>query len=161
MADQADFTRAEAQIARHKPGDISAPNQNDLRSFVHAWFAAFDHRAAADYFLGHLEDDDMTFNLDGEVLARDHATFRTWYAEALDVFPWDFHDVLHMTIAGTSDTGWALDFDFRHVGEAGTERQPFNRVLHASWRVEHDGSRFVIRRYELSTAQDVIPLAAP
>lgn len=159
MTDPADFAAAEAQIARHKPQDIAAPNHNDLRSFVHAWFAAFDHRAAAEWFLDHLDDDDMTFNLDGEALARDHATFRTWYADALDQFPWDFHDVLHIVIAGTSSTGWSLDFDFRHVGEAGEARRPFNRVLHASWRVEHDGDRFTIRRYELTTAQEVIPLA--
>lgn len=158
MTDAPEFTTAEAQVVRYKPQDVAAPNHNDLRSFVHAWFAAFDHRGSAEFFLAHLDDGDMTFNFDGEPLARDHATFRTWYADALDQIPWDFHDILGISISGVHSTGWTADFDFRHVGEAGDPRRQFNRVLHANWSVEHDGDRFVIRRYELTLAQDVIPL---
>ena len=30
----------------------------------------------------------MTFNLNGEALAHDHASFRAWYADALTHIPW-------------------------------------------------------------------------
>ena len=158
----AQFTPAEREIARYRPRDVQAPNHNDLRSFIHAWFAAFDHRAPAGYFLGHLDDADMTFNFDGEPLARDHESFRAWYADALSHIPWDFHDIIDVTVTGTSDTGWTAEFFFRHVGDwhdtAADPGRDFNRVLRAHWQVEHDSGHFVIRRYELAIAQNIIPL---
>lgn len=161
-----EFTAGERQVAHYLPADLQAPNHNDLRAFMHAWFASFDHAAPAEFFLTYLDDADMTFNMDGQVLAHDHASFRTWYAEALQHIPWDFHDVLGVDITGTSDTGWTAGFFFRHVGEwhdqplseesATAPGRPFNRVLRATWRVEHTGQHFLIRRYELTTVQTVL-----
>ena len=163
-ADSPEFDAAVRQVTRYRPDDIGAVNHNDLRSFVHAWFAAFDHRAPTEYFLDHLDDADMTFNLDGEALATDHASFSDWYADALKHFPWDFHDLLDgVLMAGVADTGWTAEFHFRHVGEwiddpATGGTRPFNRVMSANWRLEHDGRRFGIRRYELALAQNVIAI---
>lgn len=163
----ADFTDAVEQIARYRPRDVRAVNHNDVRAFVHTWFAAFDHTAPAEIFLAHLDDADMTFTLDEQVLASDHASFRTWYADALDHLPWDFHDILSISITGTNQTGWGLEFFFRHVGtwhDTPLTQAPdgpgrdFNRVLRATWRLEHTGEDFLIRRYQLDTAHDVIPL---
>lgn len=160
---EADFSAAERQVARCRPADIKAPNHNDLRSFVHAWFAGFDHIAPAEFFLAHFDDADMTFNFGGQPLAHNHASFRAWFADALTHIPWDFHDVLDITVTGTHATGWQAEFFFRHVGEWRDSQdskavRPFNRVLRAHWRVEHNGERFIIRRYELSIAQNAIPL---
>ncbi len=44
------FTAAQRQVARFRPADIKAPNQNDLRAFVHAWFAGFDHIEPTEFF---------------------------------------------------------------------------------------------------------------
>ncbi len=162
LAPARQFTAAEQEVARYQPRDVQAPNHNDLRSFIHSWFAAFDHRTSADYFLRHLDDADMTFNFDGQALAHDHQSFRTWYADALEHIPWDFHNIIDVTITGTCDTGWTADFFFIHVGEwrdaAQDAGRSFNRVLHGIWRVEHTGDHFVIRRYELAIAQNTIPL---
>lgn len=46
----------EQDVARFRPNDLKAPNHNDVRAFVHAWFAAFDHVDAGEFFLGHLDD---------------------------------------------------------------------------------------------------------
>ena len=165
--DSPTFDAAVRQVEIFRPDDVRAPNHNDLRAFVHRWFAAFDHTAPAEFFLAHLDDADMTFTLDGQVLAHDHRSFRDWYADALDHIPWDFHDVLDLTVTGTHRTGWTVDFFFRHVGEmhdVPLSQDPhgpgriFNRVLRATWSLEHDGDDFLIRRYELAVAQNVIPL---
>lgn len=166
-AESMEFTTAERQVLRYRPEDIKAPNHNDLRAFIHSWFAAFDHIVPVEFYLEHFEDADMTFNLDGEPIAADHESFRAWYADVPWHFPWDFHDVLDgVTITGVYSTGWIAEFYFRHVGEyrdkpagdSDNAGRPFNRVLRATWRVEHDGERFIIRRYELANVQDVIPL---
>lgn len=65
------FEAAASQVIRDRPTDVQASNHNDLRSFLHAWFAAVDHWAVAGLFLAHLDDADVTFNLDGQSLACD------------------------------------------------------------------------------------------
>ena len=161
------FSAAEQEVSRWRPGDLKAPNQNDVRSFVHAWFAAFDHADATEFFLGHLDDADMTFDTDGEALAHDHASFRAWYADALTHIPWDFREVRDIAVTGLATTGWTAEFYFRHVGhwrddpgsapDAAAGR-PFYRVLKANCRLEHVGVHFVIRRYELVTAKNILPI---
>ena len=166
--DPGEFTAARREVERRRPADPGAVNHNDLRAFMHQWWAAFDHIAPVDFFLAHLDDADMTFVLDGEPLATDHASFRTWYASVPSTIPWDFHDVLDgVTLTGTVATGWTAEYFIRHVGEfhdvpigqpGDGPGRVFNRVLRVTWQVEHDGERFVIRRYELAVASNAIPL---
>ena len=171
--EEQEFATSTAQVLRYRPEDLKAPNHNDVRAFVHTWFAAFDHAAPATFFTSHFDDADMTFDLDGQALATDHESFNAWYADALEHFPWDFHSVIEIEITGISNTGWTVEFFFRHVGEyrdvplsssAGGDRSTaaegrlFNRVMRAVWKLEHDGSDFVIRRYRLTVEQDVLPV---
>lgn len=134
-------------------------------SFIHSWFAGFDHIETSDFFLKHFDNDDMTLNMDGQVLASDHSSFRTWFADALKHIPWDFHEIIAPLIIGTNQTGWLAEFYIRHVGEwhdipiddRTTEPgRPFNRLIRVNWTLEHNGKIFIIRRYELAMAQDVI-----
>ena len=62
---------------------------------------------------------------------------------------------------------WTAEFYFRHVGDwrddpggapDAAASRPFYRVLKANWRLEHVGGRFVIRRYELVTARNILPI---
>lgn len=158
-ADSLEFTPALRQVVCYNPADIKAPNHNDVKSFIHLWFAGFDHIAPAEFFLSHFDDADMTFNMDGQVLAHDHQSFKDWFADALLHIPWDYHDILDIIITGTFQTGWATEFFIRHVGEwhdiplndANTgQGRPFNRIIRANWKLEHNGEKFTIRRYELS-----------
>ena len=168
VADPSAFTDARREVEQHRPADIKTVNHNDLRAFMHRWWAAFDHIAPVDEFLTHLDDADMTFVLDGQPLATDHASFREWYASVPATIPWDFHEVLDgVTIVGTAATGWTAEYFVRHVGEfhdvpigepGDGPGRVFNRVIRVTWKVEHDGDRFIIRRYELSVAQNAIPL---
>lgn len=163
--DEKEFMLAQRQVVRYQPISIKAPNHNDVMAFVHSWFAGFDHIEAADFFLKHFDNNDMTFNMDGQVLASDHASFRTWFADALTHIPWDFHEVIAPQITGTYQTGWSAEFYIRHVGvwheipidDPNTgSGQPFNRIIRVNWTLEHNGKTFLIRRYELSMAQNIL-----
>ena len=161
-----EFTAALRQVVRYHPADIKAPNHNDVVSFIHSWFAGFDHIKPAEFFLAHFDDTDMTFNMDGQVLAHNHQSFKDWFADALTHIPWDYHDILDTTVTGTSQTGWTAEFFIHHVGEwhdipvsdsnTGPGR-PFSRIIRANWKLEHNGEKFIIRRYELSMVQNIIP----
>lgn len=71
-ADRAEFTAALREVIRCHPADIKAPNHNDVIAFIHSWFAGFDHIERAKFFLAHFNDTDMSFNMDGQVLAHNH-----------------------------------------------------------------------------------------
>ena len=165
-SDSLEFTAALRQVVCYKPAAVKAPNHNDVKSFIHSWFAGFDHIAPAEFFLSHFDDADMTFNMDGQMLAHNHQSFRNWFADALLHIPWDYHDILDIIVTGTFQTGWATEFFIRHVGEwheipfNDTDNglgRPFNRIIRANWKLEHNGEKFIIRRYELSMAQNIIP----
>ena len=77
------------------------------------------------------------------------------------------HEVRDITVTGLVSTGWTVEFYFRDVGNWRDEPcsapdaaagRPFYPVLKANWRLEHDDGRFVIRRYELVTAEDILPI---
>ncbi len=165
-SDSPEFTVAMRQVVRCHPADIKAPNHNDVIAFIHSWFAGFDHIEPAEFFLVHFDDADMTFNMDGQVLAHNHQSFRDWFADALTHIPWDYHDILDTAVTGTFQTGWTAEFFIRHIGEwhdkplnddnTGPGR-PFNRIIRANWKLEHNSERFIIRRYELSMVQNIIP----
>lgn len=165
-SDSPEFTAAMRQVVRYHPTNIKAPNHNDVISFIHSWFAGFDHIEPANFFLAHFYDTDMTFNMDGQVLAHDHQSFRSWFADALTHIPWDYHAIFDTIVTGTFQTGWTAEFFIRHVGEwhdipisdsnTGPGR-PFNRIIRVNWNLEHNGERFIIRRYELSMVQNIIP----
>ncbi len=165
-SDSPEFTVALRQVVRYHPADIKAPNHNDVISFIHSWFAGFDHIEPAEFFLAHFDDADMTFNMDGQVLAHNHQSFKDWFADAITHIPWDYHDILDATVTGTFQTGWTAEFFIHHVGEwhdipvsdsnTGPGR-PFSRIIRANWKLEHNGEKFIIRRYELSMVQNIIP----
>ena len=164
--DSPEFTAALRQVVRYYPVDIKTPNHNDVLSFIHSWFAGFDHIEAAEFFLAHFDDADMTFNMDGQVLAHNHQSFRDWFADALTHIPWDYHEILDIAVTGTFQTGWTAEFFIRHVGEwhdkpLGDDNtgpgHPFNRIIRVNWKLEHNGDKFIIRRYELSMVQNIIP----
>lgn len=150
------FTQAVQQVSIRQPIDIKALNHNDVLSFVHSWFAGFDHIESAEFFLAHLDNKDMTFNMDGQVLASDHTSFRAWFADALKHIPWDYHHIISPNVTRSFETGWTVEFFVQHVGEwhdipigdpNASSGRPFNRIIRVHWRLEHDGKNFIIRRY--------------
>jgi hypothetical protein len=96
---------------RWRPLEVPAVNNNDVRGFVHGWFAAFERLQPAEFFLDHF-DPDFVFG--------DHRTpdeFRGWYAGWQVHCPWDHHEDLDLTVAGSAGTGWRVDVLLRLVGE--------------------------------------------
>lgn len=116
-ADSLDFTAAIRQVIRYYPTDIKVANHNDAICFIYSCFAGLDHIEDADFFLAHFDDGDMTFNMDGQVLADNHQSFRNWFAKALTHIPWDYHNILNTTVIGNFQTDWTAEFFIRHVGE--------------------------------------------
>src|SRR5215475_13738143 len=47
----------QAEIMRWRPLEVPAVNDNDVRGFVHGWFAAFERLLPAEFFLDRFDPD--------------------------------------------------------------------------------------------------------
>jgi hypothetical protein len=147
-----------AEILRWRPLEVPAFNDNDVRGFVHEWFAAFERLRPAEFFLDHF-DPDFVF---GEYRTPDE--FRGWYADWRAHCPWDHHQVLDLAVAGSARTGWRVDVLLRLVGEwfdgnaahrTGKPAHLFDRYIRQTWALRHDGSGFRISRCDVWTVREV------
>ncbi len=91
-----------SEVLRWRPIDVLAVNDNDVRGFVHHWYAAFERLRPAEFFLEHF-DTNFVF---GD--SRTAEEFRSWYAEWRAHCPWDHHEVLDLAVAGSFGMGWRV-----------------------------------------------------
>ena len=56
----------EAQVKRFEPDHgLAATNSNDLRRFIYEWFTHFEHAAPIDFYLSHLDDENLDVRFPG------------------------------------------------------------------------------------------------
>ena len=147
-----------AEVLRWRPLEVSAVNDNDVRGFVHSWYAAFERLQVAEFFLRHF-DADTVF---GESQTPDE--FCAWYADWRAHCPWDHHEVLDLAVAGSAGMGWRVEVLLRLVGEwfddaareTGKPAYLFDRYIRQTWALHHDGSGFRISRCDVWTVREVI-----
>ncbi len=148
-----------AEVLRWRPIDVSAVNDNDVRGFVHSWYAAFERLQPAEFFLDHF-DPGTVF---GECRTPDEV--RSWYADWRARCPWDHHEVLDLAVAGSARMGWRVEVLLRLVGEwldndarrsAGKPAHLLDRYIRQTWALRHDGSDFRISRIDVRIVREIL-----
>jgi hypothetical protein len=129
----------EAQVKRFKPkGGRAATNSNDLRRFLYDWFAHFEHRASADFYLHHLADEDLDLRFPGMDPMTSHADFARWYENLMAQTLWNFHDISAVQIEQVAAGQYLMSFVFHWYGEvradsdqlAWYQTRPDSRLYH-------------------------------
>jgi hypothetical protein len=142
---------------------VHAVNENDVRGFVHRWYAAFERLQPAEFFLDHFDP--------GTVFGkcRTPEEFRSWYADWRAHCPWDHQEVLDLAVAGSAQMGWRVEVLLRLVGEwvdddtARETSKParlLDRYARQAWALHHDGSDFRISRLDVLIVRDSSPVPA-
>ena len=148
-----------SEVLRWRPIDVLAVNDNDVRGFVHHWYAAFERLRPVEFFLEHF-DTNFVF---GD--SRTAEEFRSWYAGWRARCPWDHHEVLDLAVAGSFGMGWRVDVLLRLVGEqfdddagrdTGKPTHVFDRYIRQTWALHYDGSDFRISRCDVWTVHEVL-----
>jgi hypothetical protein len=117
-AEPASVVDYEAQVKRFKPEDgLAAPNSNDLRRFIYDWFTHFEHAAPTDFYLEHLDDENLDLRFPGMDPITSHAEFAGWYENLLAQTLWNFHDVSAIQIEQTSARQYLVTFLVDWYGE--------------------------------------------
>jgi hypothetical protein len=112
----------EAHVNRFKPeAGLAATNSNDLRRFIYDWFTHFEHAAPSDFYLAHLDDENLDLRFPGMAPITSFADFVGWYENLLAQTLWNFHDVSAIQIEQTSARQYLVTFLVDWYGEVRPE----------------------------------------
>lgn len=138
----------ESQVRRFKPEHGgAATNSNDLRRFIYDWFTHFEHAATDEFYLRHLDDQNMHLAFPGQSPLTSHAGFVRWYRNLLTQTRWNFHDVSSLDITPTATHEFLISFIVDWYGEvkadsdqaAGWQSRPdsflYHHRLRQTWTV--------------------------
>jgi len=160
----------EAGVEEFKPhGGLAARNFNDLRLFVYEWFTHFEHAAPTDFYLEHLDDENMHLVFPGLEPMTSHAGFAAWYENLIAQTRWNFHDVARIEIERTAPQQFLISFIFDWYGEVRSDSDQveawqtrsdsflYHHTLRQTWTVA-DADRLVIQRIIVASGDSPSPI---
>jgi hypothetical protein len=160
----------EASVEAFKPDDgLAARNFNDVRLFVYDWFTHFEHAAPIEFFLAHLDDEDMRLVFPGGEPMTSHADFTAWYENLMTQTLWNFHDVARIEIERTAPQQYLLSFVIDWYGEVRADSDQlegwqtrsdsflYHHTLRQTWTVS-DLDGLVIRELVVSSGDTPSPI---
>jgi hypothetical protein len=95
-------------------------SENDVKSFVYQWFAAFDHQRESGYFVNRIAQP-VNMHYPGTPINSVEA-FLAWYQGVTDNIIRNSHDIVSMDVQGDQASGWTVSYDF-----LGKQRQKLKR----------------------------------
>jgi hypothetical protein len=111
---------------------------NDIKVFIHRWFAGFDHQKSNAYFLEFLpyKKIDMCFPDVGEI--RSIAKFNEWYEQSKESVKKNYHDIKQIKIDKIqNESKWEVSIDLTWESK-NKEGLKSSIDFHQDWIVELD-----------------------
>jgi len=148
----------ESQVKQFKPASgLAATNSNDVRRFIYEWFTQFEHATPASYYVGHLDDKNMSLAFPGQAPLISHADFTKWYNNLLAQTLWNFHEVSNLQIKHTAPHEFLVSFIVNWYGEvkasseqvAGWQSRKDSYLYHYTLRqtwVVKDSNKLIIEK---------------
>ena len=171
-AELASVVDYEAQVKRFKPEHgLAATNSNDLRCFVYEWFTHFEHAAPTDFYLDHLDDENLDFRFPGSDPMTSHAAFAGWYENFMAQTVWNFHDISAIQIKQLGSRQYLVTFLVDWYGEvradsyqlAGYQSRTDSRLYHhfirQTWTIDTACDRPVIQNLVAAGGGSASPIA--
>lgn len=171
MPDQS-LASYEKQAKKFKPENgLAAKNTNDLRLFVYEWFTNFEHASKVDFYLGHLDNSDMSLSFPGQTPLTTHAGYTKWYDNLLAQTLWNFHDISSLQIKKTGTKQFLVTFLVNWYGEvkassdqlAGWQSRKDSNIYHytlrQSWTVKDSGQKWFIQKLLVTPGDTPSPIS--
>ena len=158
-AEPASVVDYEVQVERFRPQHgLAATNSNDLRRFVYEWFTHFEHAAPTDFYLDHLDDENLDLRFPGSDPMTSHTDFARWYENFMAQTVWNFHDISAVEIEQSAARQYLVTFLVDWYGEvradsdqlAGYQSRPDSRLYHhfirQTWTIDTVDDQPVIQK---------------
>jgi hypothetical protein len=160
----------ETSVKEFQPENgLAARNFNDLRRFVYDWFTHFEHASPVDFYLGHLDDENLHVAFPGSEPITSHTGFTAWYENLMAQTLWNFHDVARIDIRRTAPHHYLVSFVVDWYGEVRADSDQldgwqtrndsflYHHTLRQTWTLS-DIDRLVIKSLVVSSGDTPSPI---
>ena len=171
-AEPASVVDYEAQVERFKPEHgLAATNSNDLRRFIYEWFTHFEHAAPTDFYLDHLEEENLDVRFPGSDPMTSHSDFAGWYENFMAQTVWNFHDISAIQVKQSAARQYVVTFLVDWYGEvradseqvAGYQSRTDSRLYHhfirQTWTIDAVDDRPVVQKLVAVGGDSPSPIA--
>ena len=121
-------------------------SENDVKAFVHNWFAGFDHQSDINMFTKHLNSEkvDMYFP---DFPIKSIEDFKRWYNNVIDNIQWNTHRISNLKVSGDEINGFSIGLDINWKAKT-YKGETYDMNIHQDWMVKVDKSRkFIIEKH--------------
>jgi len=122
-------------------------SENDVKSFVYQWFAAFDHQLESGYFLNRLAESVQMQYPDFPISSKED--FLRWYKGVTDNIVWNAHSIAGMKVTGDQKNGWNVSYDVNWKAKS-KDNQNYDVMVHQELRVIRLGDQLKLAKLEAS-----------
>lgn len=84
-------------------------SENDVKSFVYQWFAAFDHQRESGYFVNRIALP-VKMQYPDTTPITSIEDFLAWYQGVTDNIIWNSHSITSMDVQGNQKSGWTVSY---------------------------------------------------
>jgi hypothetical protein len=140
------FKSKGSDLKGYDRGAKTSYSENDVKAFVYAWFAGFDHQADIGLFKKHLNPDkvDMFFP---DFPIKSISDFERWYHNVIDTIQWNAHKISEVKVSGDERNGYSVGLDMNWKAKT-YKGETYDLNIHQDWIVRVDQSRnFVIEKH--------------
>lgn len=120
-------------------------SENDVKSFVYQWFAAFDHQREPGYFLNRLVESVQMQYPDFPISSKED--FLRWYKGVTDNIIWNEHSIAGMKVTGDQQIGWNISYDVNWKATS-KDNQNYDVMVHQELRVIRVGDQLKLAKLE-------------
>lgn len=151
--DMANFLkRTQSSLKIYSPAARNNYSENDVKAFVYKWFAGFDHQNEAEFFLVHLDPNnvDMAFP-DFPITSTED--FLRWHQGVVNNIQWNSHELSDLKVSGSEQEGFTVSFNVRWQAKT-YDGQTYDANVHQDWLVTVSPNRqFIISRHRARLLQ--------
>lgn len=125
-------------------------SENDVKSFVYQWFAAFDHQRESGYFLNRIAQPIQMQYPEFPIASQED--FLRWYQGVTDNIVWNAHSIQGMKVTGEQQNGWSVTYDVNWKATS-KDGQKHDVMVHQELRVIRIGDELKLAQLEAKVIQ--------
>lgn len=125
-------------------------SENDVKSFVYQWFAAFDHQRESGYFVNRIATP-VKMQYPGTPIASIE-DFLAWYRGVTDNIVWNSHNIVSMDVQGDQQSGWTVSYDVRWKARS-KNNESYDMIVHQELKVIRVGDALKLAKLEAKVVE--------
>ncbi len=125
-------------------------SENDVKSFVYQWFAAFDHQRESGYFVNRIAAP-VKMQYPGTPISSIE-DFLAWYQGVTDNIIWNSHNIASMDVQGDQKSGWTVSYDVRWKA-TDKNNESYDMMVHQELKVVRVGDALKLASLEAKVVE--------